>query len=288
MNEPFRLAVCNEVFQDVSFEEACKQLRALGYTGIEIAPFTLASDPAELPLTRRKEIHSIIEGEGLKFVGLHWILKSPDGLHATTREEATRKRTWDFMHQLVDLCADLAGCQPEDNGVIVFGSPQQRSTTDGMSAREATDVLTHGLAHLAPHAESSAVKVLIEALSPDQTDVVTSLADAVCIVKQIGSPAIQTMFDTHNAVREKDSHPELVRRFLPYIRHIHVNEMDGREPGTGDYDFASLLSTLSEGGYSGWISLEAFDFSRPGREVAERSLQHLTLAMQKETLAQTV
>ena len=44
--------------------------------------------------------------------------------------------------------------------------------------------------------------------------------------------------------------------------------MDGREPGMGDYPFDTLLATLAELNYSGWVSVEAFDFSRDSYDVA--------------------
>jgi len=40
-----------------------------------------------------------------------------------------------------------------------------------------------------------------------------------------------------------------------------VNELDGRHPGTGSYDFRPLFDLLRRRQYSGWISLEAFDFT---------------------------
>jgi sugar phosphate isomerase/epimerase len=129
---------------------------------------------------------------------------------------------------------------------------------------------------------------LLEPLSPAQTDVVTTLAEATAIVKQIGSPAIQTMFDVHNAVDEQEPHIRLIREFAPYIRHVHVNEYDGREPGTGNYDFGGLLATLADLNYSGWVSLEAFDFSRDPVEVAGRSLHYLLNALPSTTLSQTI
>jgi D-psicose/D-tagatose/L-ribulose 3-epimerase len=270
-----RLAVCNELFQKAALSEACREVRALGYEGLEVAPFTLSQDPAALSAEERRRIQETIAGEGLEFVGFHWLLAAPEGLHATTRDEAARKRTWDYVHSLIDLCADLANSRSSGRPVLVFGSPKQRSTTGGMSAREAIDVLTHGLAHAAARAESRGVTILIEALSPDQTDVVTCLSDTVAIVKQIRSAAIQTMFDTHNAKSETEAHGDLVRKYAPYIRHVHVNELDGREPGMGDYDFASLLGALEEVNYSGWVSVEAFDFSRDAREVAARAMDTL-------------
>ncbi len=276
MDRPFRFAICNELFEKHPSSEALGRIREMGYKGLEIAPYTLAENPAELTSEDRVSIRHTLETAGLEFVGLHWLLAGPPDLHATTRDEAVRQRTWDYVHAMIDLCADLANSQNEFSGVLVFGSPKQRSTTGDVTPHEATDVFTHELAHAAPHAESRGVTILVEALSPDQSDVVNCLADAVTIVKQIGSPAVQTMFDTHNAVAEQPPHSDLVRRYFPYIRHVHVNEMDGREPGTGNYDFASILSTLSDLRYSGWVSLEAFDFSRDPFAVAKDSIDFLT------------
>jgi sugar phosphate isomerase/epimerase len=48
------------------------------------------------------------------------------------------------------------------------------------------------------------------------------------------------MFDTHNAVEESEPHAQLVEKYYDLIRHVHVNEMDGRHPGTGNYDFKRI------------------------------------------------
>ena len=269
----FRFATCNEIFREAPLEDVCSQVYEAGYSGLEISPFTLAPDPAALSKDDRSAIRQVIRSADLEFVGLHWLLAAPEGLHATTSDPAIRKRTWEYVNHFVDLCADLGS--DESRGVVVFGSPKQRSSRDGMTARQATEVYIEGLAKAAPHAESRGVILLVEALSPDQSDVVTSLAEAVAIVEQIASPAVQTMFDVHNAVAETESHLDLIKKYFPLIKHVHVNEMDGKEPGTGNYDFAGLLKCLAGLDYQGWISLEAFDFTRDPKEIVTRSIQHL-------------
>jgi sugar phosphate isomerase/epimerase len=52
--------------------------------------------------------------------------------------------------------------------------------------------------------------------------------------------------------------------------------MDGKEPGMGNYDFAKLLKCLTDLHYDGWVSLEAFDFTRDPKEIISRSISHLT------------
>jgi len=269
----YRFATCNEVFQNQPMVDVCAQVREVGYQGLEIAPFTLAPDPAALTSDERAALRQMMSAAHLEFVGLHWLLAAPAGLHATARDKNVRDRTWQYVNHFVDLCADLA---EEPGSVVVFGSPKQRCSRDGMTAAEATEAYIEGLAKVAPHAESRGVILLVEALSPDQCDVVTSLAEAVGIVQQINSPAVQTMFDTHNAVLETDPHVDLVKKFFPHIKHVHVNEMDGKEPGMGDYNFSALLDCLTELDYQGWVSLEAFDFSRDPKEIIARSLSTLT------------
>ncbi len=250
-------------------------IREIGYTGIEIAPFTLNADPVALGREDRLRIRRSICNNQLEFVGLHWLLVSPPGLHATTSNRALRQRTWTFIRSLIDLCADLKGGSRGEPAVMVFGSPKQRSTESGTSPSEAVEVLTEELASIAPHAAEKNVQLLLEALAPDQTDVVNTIEEAVKVVDQVNSPAVSTMFDVHNAINEARPHLELLRRFSRYISHVHVNENDGREPGTGSYDFAAILSLLRELHYSGWVSLEVFDLSRDGREVAAGALRYL-------------
>lgn len=208
--------------------------------------------------------------EGLAFVGLHWLMVSPPGLHVTTPDLALRRRSWDHIRSLIDLCADLG-----ENGVMVFGSPKQRNTVDGMDPAEARTVFTEELAKVAPQAEEQKVRILVEALPSDQSNVINTLSEAVAIVDAIGSPAVRTMFDTHNAVDETEPHPSVIRKFFPYIAHVHVNEIDGREPGTGNYDFTAMFKTLNELHYNGWISLEVFDFSRGPTVIAGGALEYL-------------
>ena len=266
----FQHAMCNEAFEQQSFADACRAIRRAGYAGIEIAPFTLAESPTDVGAEARREYRDILQSEGLRFAGLHWLMVSPKGLHVTTPDAALRARSWEHIRRLIDLCADLG-----PDGVMVFGSPKQRSTTGGLTPAAATRNYMDGLACVAPQAAARGVTILVEALPADQADVIQTLDAAVAIVREIGSPAVRTMFDVHNAVDEKEPHAALVDRYFDLIRHVHVNEMDGRHPGTGSYDFKPVLATLRQRVYRGWISLEAFDFTPGAERIANESLRHL-------------
>ncbi|MDQ6760882.1 MAG: sugar phosphate isomerase/epimerase [Acidobacteriota bacterium] len=276
MGFQFRQAICNEVYGKAPLAEVCRSIRRIGYEGIEIAPFTLADRPTEISPEQRRHYRELIQSEGLQFVGLHWLMVSPKGLHVTTPDPALRQRGWDHIRELIDLCADLG-----DDGVMVFGSPQQRATTGGVTRSEAIANYTEGLAGVAAQALDRRVTILVEALPLNQCDVINSLAEAVSVVEQIGSPAVRTMFDTHNAVDQSEPHATLVDRYFDYVRHVHVNELDGRHPGTADYDFRAIFEVLRHRNYRHWISMEAFDFSPGAEKIATESLRYLEKEIQK-------
>jgi len=276
MPAKFRQAICNEVYEKRPLQDVCKSIREIGYDGIEIAPFTLAEEPLQITASQRREYRDTIQSEGLGYVGLHWLMVSPKGLHVTTPDRDLRARSWKHIDHLIDLCADLG-----DGGIMVFGSPMQRGATGGISRIDAMNNYSEGLAGVAPHALDRGVTILVEALPKAQCDVINSLEEAVSIVNAIGSPAVRTMFDSHNAVDEVEPHAVLVDRYFDLIRHIHVNEMDGRHPGTGDYDFKPVFEVLRRRGYHGWISLEAFDFKPGAEKIASESLRYIKGELEK-------
>lgn len=270
-----RFAICNETFGEADFGRACSMAAALGYGGIELDPSTLGADPVSLKQSARNEIRRVMEASGLAYVGLHNALKSDSRrLHLTAPDDALRKATWSYFRELVDLAADLAA-GGQASPVIVLGSGKQRDAIGGVTRAQARERIIEGLAELAPRAESRQVTILLEPLAPHLSNIFHTLAETSAAVQRIASPAIRTILDTHNTAAETASIEDLVSRHRSEIRHVHVNEMDGRYPGAADYPFERLLGALKMQNYRGWISVEVFDFSPSGPEVARRSIENL-------------
>jgi sugar phosphate isomerase/epimerase len=84
-------------------------------------------------------------------------------------------------------------------------------------------------------------------------------------------------FDCRSASVQEKSVPEALLRALEsgYLRHIHVNDANGRAPGFGETDFVPILRTLTKNGYKGYISVEVFDFSPDPQTVASRGIGYL-------------
>lgn len=274
-NGPFRLSVCNELYGETDFAAACRSIKAAGWDGIEIAPFTLMTEAVKLPAARRREIRDIVVSEGLEFVGLHWLTVGPAGLHVTTPDAAARERSWEYVRGLAALCADL---RPEGGagGVMVFGSPGQRKTAGGLTTAQAEQNYIDGVRSIVADLEAAGVTLCVEALPAAQCDVILTLDRAAEIVDTIGSPNVQTMFDAHNAIDEVEPHDALIARHWPKIRHIHVNELDGSYPRPGGgYDFKPILQTAKDRAFDGWVSMEVFDFTPGAERIVNESIAYL-------------
>ncbi|HEV7216939.1 MAG TPA: TIM barrel protein, partial [Chloroflexota bacterium] len=104
-----RYAVCNELFEGWPLEDAFRTVRELGYDGIELAPFTLASTIGELSTEQRGAIRQLAARYNLPISGLHWLLARVPGVHLTSPDPAVRDVTCTYLLELVRACADLGG-----------------------------------------------------------------------------------------------------------------------------------------------------------------------------------
>jgi sugar phosphate isomerase/epimerase len=267
----FKYALCSEILQGFSWPEQCEITGKAGYEGIEIAAYTLVSEGVqEITQDKRQQMVRDMKNAGIVCAGLHWLfVPPPQGLHFTTPDGQVRQKSIDYLNKLIDFCGDLGG------EIMVFGSPAQRGTSQGLSIQEATDYFTDGLAKVADHAKERNVTILVESLPKSSTDVVNTLEEALKVVNMINHPNIATIFDFHNSADETEPLTDLIRKYFRYIRHVHVQNMDGtvimhdKIPG----EIIQIFELLKRLKYKKYISAEIFDFSPGGKFIAEETMK---------------
>ena len=271
-----QFALCNEVLQPAPFEEQCRIAAALGYDGLEVAPFTLAADPMEISDAHAAVYRRMAQDQGLQIFGLHWLLVAPPGLSIVSADAALRARTAQVMERMVELCAAMGG------RYLVHGSPRQRSVPPGELRETAWDRARECLARAARRAQACGVTYCIEPLSPRETDLINTVADAMKMVDEIASPAFQTMIDCSAAGQaETVSVDALMARWMPggHIAHVQVNDPNRRGPGQGAMQFGPILETLAQmrtmGHYRGIVAVEPFDYVPDGMGSAARAIGYL-------------
>ncbi len=270
---PYSFSLCNEVLQPLSFEAQCQYAASLGYTGLEIAPFTLCEEPQSITIAQAKTFRQIAQSHGLQITGLHWLLVKPEGLSITSTDESVVQKTLAFVHHLCALCAAMGG------KYLVHGSPKQRLIQNEQTHAEALALATKFFEKAANSAHEYGVTYCIEPLSADQTPLINTLAQAIAIVQEINHPALKTMLDTSSAgLAETVPIADLIDQFFTsgHIAHVQLNDPNRRGPGQGDMQFGPILRALQRNNYQGAIAIEPFDYQPDGPACAARAIGYLT------------
>lgn len=271
-----RFAICNETFQDWPWERALDLTLECGYTGWEIAPFTIGGRADQLPGARRQQLAQQIARAGVEVVGLHWLLAKTEGFHLTTPDESIRQRTAGYLGHLAELCRDLGG------SIMVLGSPQQRNFPAGeMTHQQATDHAVWVLERLLPTLEAQQVTLAIEPLGPGEGNFLNHAADAVHIIERLSSPWVRLHLDVKAMSTEGHPIDQLIVDNAEHLAHFHANDPNRQGPGMGDVDFVPILGALRSVGYEGWVSVEVFDYTPGIERLARESMQNMRSALRK-------
>jgi len=252
-----KFAICNELYVDWPHQKAFEHAANLGYSGVEIAPFTLGDSPLDLSAEEIQSIRNAAEQNGLEIIGLHWLLAKTSGLHLTHSDPTVRSKTAEYLCGLAKLCRDLGG------KIMVFGSPPQRNLSDGVSQQQGFDHAVEVFQAVAPTLEACGVTIALEPLGPEEGNFMLTAESAIAIAQSVDSPNVKLHLDVKAMSTESKPIPEIIRSSAEWLVHFHANDPNRRGPGMGDVDFQPIFETLDEIGYDQWISVEVFDYE-PG------------------------
>jgi sugar phosphate isomerase/epimerase len=242
---------------------------ACGYAGIELAPFTLGDRPAEIDAAARGEIRRTIARAGLDCIGLHWLLARTEGLHVAHPDAAVRSRTVDYLAELARLCHDLGG------RVLVFGSPKQRCLLPGVTPAAAFEHVREVCSRLVPVLEATDTVLAVEPLSAEETDVLTTAAEACRLVDAVGSPHVRLHLDVKAMASETVPIPDIILASARHLEHLHANDVNLQGPGFGAVDFTPIVQALDDVRYAGWVSVEVFDYAPGPERLARESIEYM-------------
>ncbi len=264
-----RFGICNEMFEGWKLEDVFRQAAELGYSGVEIAPFTLGARPDQLSRPERGSIRASAARAGVEVIGLHWLLAKTEGLHLTTRDAEVRARTVRYLQDLVRLSADLGG------SVLVLGSPLQRSVSPPVTHEEARQYAVDALREVGRVAEELGQTICLEPLGPEETNFVNTAAEAWEIASATGSAAVKIILDVKAMSTEGRPVPDIIAAHASHAGHVHANDPNRRGPGFGDVDFRPIFRALADAGYDRYVSVEVFDFRPDPVTIARQSMEYM-------------
>lgn len=264
-----KYAICNETFEGWEHTRICGRIAELGYTGLELAPYTIAPQITEVSAMHRAQLRREANAAGVEIIGLHWLLAKTQGMHITSPQPETRARTGNYLTELARAAADLGG------NILVLGSPLQRNIPVGYTTAQAEEFALETLSYCLPALEQSRVFLCLEPLGPAETNFLNTAAEGVALARRLAHPFVKLHLDVKAMSTEAAPVPDVIRANREFIHHFHANDPNRRGPGFGETDFKPIFRALREIDYAGWVSVEVFDYSPDPDTIARESLRYM-------------
>ncbi len=139
--------------------------------------------------------------------------------------------------------------------VVVFGSGKSRSYPSSFPERRAKNQLIDFLKVAAEYAEKYKVKVAIEPLNKNESNIINTCLEALELAQIIDSFWIGVLIDNYHADIEGEPLSNL-EKIGKKLYHVHISDKRRLPPGKGNYNFERLFEALRDINYEGYISIE--------------------------------
>jgi sugar phosphate isomerase/epimerase len=139
--------------------------------------------------------------------------------------------------------------------VVTVGSFRGRAVVDKeRSLAELTQILRRA----GERAAEAGVRIALEPLNRFEGDLINNVAEGLAFLNELNHPAVGLLMDTFHVNIEENSWTEPFRQAMQAgkLFHVHLGDNNRLPPGHGLIDFAAILASLHETGYTGWLSAE--------------------------------
>ena len=224
------------------FESNVAKIARFGYQGVELAirdPKLV--NPAELEAVVRRH-NLVVPAIG---TGQAW---GEEGLSFTSDDPEIRRAAIERVKSHIPLAARF-------KAAIILGLIRG-ITPKGQTHEQSMAYLVEALQECSAAAASHDVRYALEPLNRYETDLIHTVADGLDLIEQVGADNFGLLLDTFHMNIEEPSIEESIRTCGERIFHFHVADSNRWPPGAGHLDFMSILETLFETGYDGWVSGE--------------------------------
>ncbi|WP_214370526.1 sugar phosphate isomerase/epimerase family protein [Pseudonocardia sp. H11422] len=132
--------------------------------------------------------------------------------------------------------------------------------TPPRSAADDREVLFEALAELGEHAAREGVWLALEPLNRYEDYMINRLDQAAELAEQVrrelGYDSVRVCADLFHMNIEEDDLAGAITGAGSRIAHVHVDDSNRLQPGTGHLDFPAAFGALHQISYDGWLALE--------------------------------
>jgi len=167
-----------------------------------------------------------------------------------TGSDANLEAAWSYARSAFKRAATLGA------HVVVFGSGAARNVPEGFSMMTARAQLVELLRGLDAIAGEHGITVAIEPLNRSESNIITSVADALSLALEVARPNIQVLADSYHMLRENED-PAILPQVGSRLVHVHTARGEARlYPTEADDQLRAFFTALRMGSYNGRVSIE--------------------------------
>jgi len=248
------------------FEANVAKIAAWGYNGVELAirdPRLIDANALLLVVTQHGlEVPAIGTGQAWGEEGLSFTDPDPDV------RAAAIQRVYDH----VPFAA-------RTGAVIIIGL-LRGIVKPGVEHEQAYAWLVEALQRCSAAAAPHGVRLVLEPINRYETTLINNVDQGLALIEAVGADNFGLLLDTFHMNIEEPKIEDSIRTAGDRIFHFHVADSNRWYPGAGHIDFGSVMATLRDIGYAGYVSVEAMPM--PDADTcAERAIAHLQMANQR-------
>jgi sugar phosphate isomerase/epimerase len=140
--------------------------------------------------------------------------------------------------------------------------------------------LVEALQECCQAASQQGVRLALEPINRYETTLINSVGEGLELIKSVDADNFGLLLDTFHMNIEEPSLMMSMRACGSRIFHFHVADSNRWYPGGGHLDFAAIIQTLADLGYTGFISGE-FMPKPDALTAAQKCIAHLRLILEK-------
>ncbi|PVE20768.1 hypothetical protein DC522_30400 [Microvirga sp. KLBC 81] len=227
---------------------------AIGLTKVEIwgaSPHFYVDDE---PLSAARELKKAIRERGMELVCF-----TPEQciypINLASREDAVRNRSIRYFLDSLNACVEM-----ESPYLLITPGWGYADEDAGPAWRRSADAL--GV--VARHAEKLGVDLLLEPLTPTESNIINTSADLRRMLDELSSPSVKAILDTVAMAVVGETVRDYVAQVGAELRHVHLidGDMEGSHLAWGD-GFLPLDDYIRDLGDSGYTGALSFEFTTP-------------------------
>lgn len=248
-------------------ESSIRKAAQMGYDGIELA--LLDKNQVDIKIVSRliKEygLEIPVVSTGQVFAGSNLWFTAPD--------PAVRKQTIEVFKGITEVAAEF--------GAMVNMGRVRGFIGQGETVETAEQRFGESVREVADYASKLGVTLILEPVNRYEINFINNLDEGAVLIDKLAIPGLKLMPDVFHMNIEDASIEGNLQKYMNYIAYIHFADSNRLAPGWGHLDFGSIVKSLNDVAYGGWVSVEILPKPDPD-SAAKQAIDYLRRFIPKQ------